>query len=96
MSDTHSDLAHLRGLIPRPGPQPLGDGPAPPTFTAALVRLHQWLRTERSPFVLVESLSCAAWTRPDVLARFSRPGAFGRTQRYSDIVPIHAQNARRP
>jgi len=35
--------------------------------------------------VIVGSLACAAWTGQDSLARFSRPGRFGRTQRYPDV-----------
>jgi hypothetical protein len=89
MSDTYSDLTVLRGLIPRPRPHPpaagADAGAAPAVFTAALARLQQWLETQRIPFVIVGSLACAAWTGQDSLARFSRPAAFGRTQRYPDI-----------
>jgi hypothetical protein len=96
MSDIHSDLAHLRGLVPCLRPHPSGDGPAPPTPTATLAGLEQWLRTEQIPLMLVGSLVCAAWTGQDGLARFSRSRAFGKTQRSLGIVPIHAPNARRP
>lgn len=73
------------GLVPRPRQHPASDGTAPPGFTAVLTGLQQWLRTEGFPFVIVGSLACAAWTGQDSLARFSRPGGFGRTQRYPDV-----------
>lgn len=75
----------LDELVPRPRQHPASDGTAPPAFTAVLAGLQQWLRTEGFPFVIVGSLACAAWTGQDSLARFSRPGGFGRTQRYPDV-----------
>lgn len=95
MSDTHSDLACLRGLVSRLRPHPPGDGPARSAFTSALTGLQQWLRTERIPLVLVGNLACAAWTGQDGLSLFSRSRASGRIQRSLGIVLFHAQNARR-
>jgi hypothetical protein len=87
MSDAPIDLPVLRWLIPRPRQHPPDacSGTAPAVFTAALARLQQWLEAERIPFVIVGSLACAGWTGQDSLARFSRPAAFGRAQRYPDI-----------
>jgi hypothetical protein len=95
MSDTHREPARLRGLISHPRPHPPCSGPTPPAFTAALAGLRQWLRRERNPLVLVESLACAAWPGQDGLSLFSRSRTSSRIQRSLGFVPIYAQNAGR-